>query len=249
MIFGREQGCLAAKRLLSVGVAAVLIAGAIEFRHRIPLLHALQLRVFGKATIEKRVAEHGPAARARLGPAFVSAAVSYPTERFVIAVFKAERELHLCARDEGGVPRFVKSYPVLGASGTQGPKLREGDGQVPEGRYRIEALNPNSRFHLSLRIDYPNRFDRARAAEESRSNLGGNIFIHGGMASVGCLAIGDEAVEELFVLAADAGIDNSRVLLCPCNLRRAAQLPQSAPPWVAALYAELERELRGLPTP
>ena len=55
-------------------------------------------------------------------------------------------------------------YPVLGASGVLGPKLKEGDRQVPEGVYRVPELNPNSDFHLSLRLDYPNEFDRAQGA-------------------------------------------------------------------------------------
>jgi hypothetical protein len=56
----------------------------------------------------------------------------------------------------------LKTYPILAGSGTLGPKLVEGDGQVPEGLYRVESLNPNSSFHLALRVNYPNEFDRAK---------------------------------------------------------------------------------------
>src|SRR5690606_4961 len=101
-----------------------------------------------------------------------------------------------------GVLRFVRALPVLAASGRVGPKLQYGDYQVPEGFYRIEALNPNSRFHLALRVNYPNAFDRAEAAREGRTHLGGDIMIHGSNASVGCLAMGDVVSEDLFVLAA-----------------------------------------------
>src|SRR5204863_8498878 len=63
---------------------------------------------------------------------------------------------------------------------------------ISEGIYPIESLNPNSRFHLSLRIGYPNAFDRAQAAKEKRTNLGGDIMIHGNSVSIGCLAMGED---------------------------------------------------------
>ena len=92
---------------------------------------------------------------------------------------------------------FVLADPILAASGVSGPK-REGDKQVPEGFYRIELLNPNSRYHLSLRVNYPNADDLERARQDGRalSTLGGDIMIHGGSASIGCLALGDPAVGE-----------------------------------------------------
>jgi murein L,D-transpeptidase YafK len=137
----------------------------------------------------------------------------------VLAGFKREKVVHLYAAGETEAPRFVHAYPVLAASGQLGPKLAEGDRQVPEGIYRIESLNPNSRFHLSLRLDYPNQFDRARAQEEGRQELGGDIMIDGAASSIGCLAIGDPAIEELFVLVADVGRENVSVILSPVDLR------------------------------
>lgn len=91
---------------------------------------------------------------------------------------------------------------MLAASGGPGPKLREGDLQVPEGVYRLTAFNPNSSYHLSLRVDYPNAEDRAAedravARSDRRTSLGGDIFIHGKAVSIGCLAIGDPGIEEL----------------------------------------------------
>jgi hypothetical protein len=141
--------------------------------------------------------------------------------------------------------RHVRDYPVLAASGRPGPKLREGDCQVPEGLYRVERLNPQSRYHLSLRLDYPNAFDREQAAREGRTSLGGDIYIHGGAVSIGCLAMGDEAVEELFVLAARTGLPNIRVILAPADLRAApgaAALPRE-PAWIGPLYAAITKAL------
>jgi hypothetical protein len=145
--------------------------------------------------------------------------------------------------------RHVKSWRVLGASGDVGPKLREGDRQVPEGVYAIESLNPMSRFHLALRVAYPNDFDRARGAEDGRTELGSDIMVHGSDVSVGCLAMGDEGAEELFVVAALVGVENVSILISPCDLRVEpdAKPPADTPPWTAALWAEIGASLRLLP--
>src|SRR6185312_1007254 len=157
------------------------------------------------ATIAERLTQYGPAARARLHPYFQKQNLEYPPSQIAFIGLKEEKILEVYARSGTNEFKRIHSYPILAASGRVGPKLREGDRQVPEGIYGIESLNPNSRFHLSLRVDYPNAFDREQAARESRTNLGGDIMIHGSAVSVGCLAMGDEAAEDLFVLAADTG--------------------------------------------
>jgi len=200
-------------------------------------------------TIEDRVAQYGPAARARLAPYFAAARVPYPPARFVLVGFKYEGELHLLAAAEGGDLALIRTYPILGASGVLGPKLRQGDLQVPEGIYGIEYLNPNSVAHLSLRIGYPNAYDVARAEEDGRYALGGDIMIHGGWVSVGCLAMGDGAAEDLFVLAADAGFDDAVVVLSPVDFRRRRLPPdyRAPTPWVGDLYATVRAALAHLP--
>jgi murein L,D-transpeptidase YafK len=157
----------------------------------------------------------------RLRPDFARAGVAYPPERLVMVAFKAEKRLELYGPDAAGRLQRVHSYPILAASGGPGLKLREGDEQVPEGFYRIELLNPNSRYHLSLRVNYPNDEDIARARAENRdlSTLGGDIMIHGGAASIGCLAMGDPAAEDLFVLVQRTGLDNVSLLITPEDLR------------------------------
>ncbi len=200
-------------------------------------------------TVEERIALFGPAARVRMQPYFAAAGVAYPPTRVVLVGLKAERRLELYAAGPDGALRFLRSYPVLAASGVLGPKLREGDQQVPEGLYRIDSLNPNSQFHLSLRIGYPNADDRRRAAEDGRSDLGGAIMIHGSSVSVGCLALGDPASEELFVLAAEVGLPNIRVILSPIDFRRSQLSPGYTPalPWVPVLYDEIRAALSALP--
>jgi murein L,D-transpeptidase YafK len=195
--------------------------------------------------------QYGPSARARLLPFFTAAGVPYPPARFLLLGLKHERELQLYAAGPAQDLAFVRSFAILGISGDLGPKLREGDRQVPEGVYRIVYLNPNSIAHLSLALSYPNDFDRVHAEEDGREAaiLGGDIMIHGGSGSIGCLAIGDQAAEDLFVLAADTDWQQAVIVVSPVDFRRTS-LPMDyrpAEPWVTRLYAWLRTALATLP--
>jgi len=186
----------------------------------------------------------GKAVDARLQPLFARARVPYPPTHVHLLAFKQERKIELWAQAGGG-PVFIRSYPVLLASGKTGPKLAKGDWQVPEGIYAVTSLNPASNHYLSLKLDYPNAFDRQKAAEENRTNLGGDIFIHGKGLSRGCLAVGDAAIEELFVLAARVGAPNLRVIITPNDLRQ-KQPPADTkyrPVWLSELYTVIRAEL------
>ena len=200
-------------------------------------------------TVEERVAEFGGAVRERVEPQFRAAGVPYPPNRLTLIGLKQERRLEVYAAGPDDQFKLVCSYPILAASGVVGPKLREGDRQVPEGLYRVRELNPNSLFHLSLWLDYPNEFDLARAAEEGRTEPGSEIMIHGDTRSRGCLAIGDPAAEDLFVLAALTGIEKISVILAPLDFRSGAspELPDGAPPWTPGLYETIKRELAKYP--
>lgn len=201
--------------------------------------------VSGRKTVEQRTAEFGAMADARLEPAFRRQGVAYPPGRLTLVALKSERVIELYASPASGSCRLIKTYPILAASGTIGPKLREGDSQVPEGVYRIDSLNPNSQFHLSLRLNYPNELDRHQARAENRTNLGGDIMIHGGAASIGCLAMGDEAAEDLFVLVARTGLPNVTVVIAPVDFR-VRELPSGAAltAWTEQLYAQIRTALR-----
>jgi len=208
----------------------------------------VRTRIMGRnKTIADRLAEYGEAVKERLGPDFARAGVAYPPSELVLAVFKDEKVLHLYAAGPGGALKHVRRYSVLAASGVLGPKLREGDDQVPEGLYRVESLNPNSLFHLSLRVGYPNEFDRAQARKDGRTKLGGDIMIHGNAVSIGCVAIGDEGAEDLFVLAARTGIERVRVILSPVDFRRAPAPTKGLPPWTPELYKTVAAEVAKLP--
>jgi hypothetical protein len=196
-------------------------------------------------SVDERMAQYGASVQERLAPLFAAAGVAYPPCKVTLIGLKAERELEVYAAGTNGEYHFILSYPILAASGDLGPKLREGDLQVPEGLYRIESLNPNSRFHLSLRINYPNEADRAQARKDGRRKLGGDIMIHGNAVSIGCLAMGDAAAEELFVLVARTGLRNTQVILSPVDfrVRRVPASKAGVPLWVDGLYGSIKNEL------
>ncbi len=202
-------------------------------------------------TIEDRLTQYGELVRHRLDPYFRVAGVTYPPRRLGLVGIKNDRTLEVYASGADDQFHFIRTYPVLAASGHLGPKLREGDLQVPEGIYRIRELNPNSRFHLSLWVDYPNAFDRAQATAEHRADLGGEIMIHGNAVSTGCFAMGDEAAEDLFVLAALTGIENVSVILAPIDFRTSTNsvLPNESSAWITQLYEQIRQELRRYPMP
>src|SRR5262245_26020749 len=133
---------------------------------------------------------------------FSEKGVPFPPGGVFLRLFKREQQLELWAGPGGRAPlTLVRVYPVCATSGELGPKRRQGDGQVPEGFYRIDHWNPESQFHLSLRVDYPNRADRLR---ETHGRPGGDIYVHGSCVTIGCVPIGDDAIKELYVVAVEA---------------------------------------------
>lgn len=198
-------------------------------------------------TVEDVLQAYGPYATLKLAPYFAKANVSYPPREVVFIALKQERKLELWARDNGEF-RLIRNYDIQAASGVSGPKLRQGDRQVPEGVYRIVDLNPNSNYHLSMKINYPNEFDLFYAWQEGRSNPGSDIFIHGKADSIGCLAMGDEAIEELFVLTAQVGVDNVKVVIAPHDPRAFSleSVSEELPEWSHELYSIIFREIKAL---
>lgn len=201
----------------------------------------------GKRTTEDVLERYADIADERMKPHFVKAGVPFPPERISLLAFKEERVLELWAWHKNKWVH-VLDWPVKGASGRSGPKLKQGDKQVPEGYYRVTLLNPNSNFHLSMKLDYPNAFDRQKAAADGRSNLGGDIFIHGTSSSVGCLALGNEPIQELYTLAARIGIKNIETIIAPYDLRHHKPVKNANDPaWVDELYADLGKRLAAYP--
>jgi murein L,D-transpeptidase YafK len=237
------------KRIHALVILLAVVVCLYPFRAKVrsAAVSIIQI-VRAKKSVVERVAEFGDAVHGRLEARFKELGVSYPPRKIILVGLKQEKLLEVWVAGEGGQYEYLGSYPILGASGNLGPKLAEGDGQVPEGIYRIESLNPNSLYHLALRVDYPNRFDTMKGAVDGRTDLGSDIMIHGKSASIGCLAMGDQAAEDLFVMAADSGIETIQVILSPVDFR-IRDLPATmakVPPWTPELYADIRNELMKL---
>jgi murein L,D-transpeptidase YafK len=125
--------------------------------------------------------------------------VAYPPHAILLRAFKKEAVLELWATDGEEKPYvLVHEYSICTSSGVLGPKRRFGDEQVPEGFYELDWFNPQSNFYLSLHISYPNAADRILG---SHQNPGGDIFLHGDCASIGCIPIADDGIKEVYWLA------------------------------------------------
>ena len=150
----------------------------------------------------------------------------------LVRVFKEEAELEVWKQDTTGRFQILKTYPICRWSGDLGPKLREGDRQTPEGFYRVtpELINPHSSYHLAMNIGYPNSFDKANNRD------GSLIMIHGDCWSVGCHAMTDEQISEIYSLARESflgGRPSFQVQaypfrLTPANLARHRNNPNLA---------------------
>jgi len=176
---------------------------------------------------------------------FKAANVTYPPKELAFLTFKKEKIVELWAKDQRDGWSFIHQYPLTASSGQLGPKLRENDKQIPEGIYRLTMFNPYSAMHLSMQINYPNQFDRLHAFKDGRTHLGGDIFLHGKNLSVGCLAIGDHAIDQLFMLVRRVGLANTKVIIAPNDLRTAKPATNSLmqPKWVKELYRDISMEL------
>lgn len=149
---------------------------------------------------------------------FRSNGIAYPPKEILLIAYKHERVLELWARSDTHAFSIIKRYPFTAFSGTLGPKRKEGDLQIPEGLYYIDHFNPFSAFHLSMKINYPNASDRILGG---RGRLGGEIRIHGSSVTIGCIPIGDESIEELYIICVDtrsAGQNRIPVYIFPARM-------------------------------
>lgn len=126
---------------------------------------------------------------------FETKRVAWPPADVFIRAFKSQNQLELWARSDHDAPYSkIKTYQICAMSGSLGPKRKQGDRQVPEGFYFIEEFNPHSDYHLSLKISYPNYSDEHFCDKKT----GGQIYIHGGCLTVGCLPMTDKGIAELY---------------------------------------------------
>jgi murein L,D-transpeptidase YafK len=167
--------------LVATALSALALAGCNEEgamprngRHYVPISFATQ-----EAMREKNMKTHAP---------------------ILIRAFKQESELEVWKQDSSGKMALLKTFPMCRWSGQLGPKVREGDRQVPEGFYNVTqgAMNPNSSFYLSFNVGYPNNFDR------QLGRTGAHIMVHGDCSSMGCFAMTDGQVADIYALSREA---------------------------------------------
>jgi murein L,D-transpeptidase YafK len=165
--------------------------------------------------------------------------ISYPAAEVFFRVFKRERVLEVWVRTPEG-PRFrlLKEYRICALTGDAGPKRRQGDEQTPEGFYEIDLFNPNSQYLLSLHVSYPNASDRILGAG---GPLGGDIYVHGGCKTLGCIAVEDDQIKEIYWLAVEARAVGQRTI--PIHIFP-ARLDHEEMDRLAAIFARDRRLLQ-----
>ncbi|WP_412754678.1 L,D-transpeptidase family protein [Legionella donaldsonii] len=199
--------------------------------------------------VDNAVRKYGLRTEPELLRLFAKSNVEYPPKDIALLAFKKERRMELWAKDSNTTWRYIHTYPLTAFSGRLGPKLKERDGQIPEGIYRLITFNPFSSMHLSMMIDYPNYFDRLQASKDGRRRLGNNIFLHGKSLSVGCLAVGDRAIDQLFLLVRRVGLSHVKLIIAPNDLRIAKPATSNfaQPRWLPELYKQINSALSQFP--
>jgi murein L,D-transpeptidase YafK len=146
-----------------------------------------------------------------------------------IRIFKEESQLEVWLEKDARY-QLLHTYAICKWSGKLGPKLAEGDRQSPEGFYEVSPnqLNPNSRHHLSFNIGFPNAYDR------SHGRTGSYLMVHGGCSSIGCYAVTDTYVDEIYSLvktALDEGQKAVPVHIFPFRMSRKRLAKEQGNQW------------------
>jgi len=176
----------------------------LEPKKRLSESHAVQLqdritnileKVIKPSPTETSLAENIEAIEGKVG------------DPIFIRIFKEEAELEIWMSVKGEY-YLIQTYPICAFSGELGPKQKEGDRQSPEGFYYVtkSRLNPNSRFHLSFNLGYPNRYDRAHG------RTGSFLMVHGNCVSIGCYAMTDSKIEEIYELVEQALTQGQKIV-------------------------------------
>jgi len=169
--FGRKFG-----KLAMAGAVALTVAGCNQFagipKHMRPLSSSAKMLIEKKGMTDK--------------------------SPILVRIFKQESQLEIWKQQkQTGKFALLKTYDICKWSGDVGPKFREGDRQAPEGFYTIRPaqMNPNSAYHLSFNLGYPNSYDRAHG------RTGAHLMVHGACSSRGCYSMDDEQIQEIYTLA------------------------------------------------
>ncbi|MBU2581342.1 MAG: murein L,D-transpeptidase [Alphaproteobacteria bacterium] len=224
----RASGFLASVALLAI--AAAMIAGAALLESKLETLLGKRIGGFIASDDSRRVAIKrlwhstywafgwtlpGTPDLASLDDRLKTAGLELGAPIFM-RIFKREFELEIWLKKDTRFVRFA-SYPICLYSGRLGPKLKQGDHQSPEGIYTVtrSQLNPNSRWHRSFNLGFPNLYDR------SHGRTGSFLMVHGGCSSIGCYAMTNQVVDEIWKLvtaALDGGQSRFQVQALPFRL-------------------------------
>ncbi|OYW75063.1 MAG: hypothetical protein B7Z37_15080 [Verrucomicrobia bacterium 12-59-8] len=176
-----------------------------------------------RARLLPKLPEQLAATQCRLGlPAF-------------IRIFKESHEFELWLQRDTSKWTLFRTYPIACFSGTLGPKTREGDMQAPEGFYSVtpKQLNPASRYHLAFNIGYPNAYDLVQ------QRTGSLIMVHGDMCSIGCFAMTDPVIEEIYLIVEAALKQTGSMPVHIFPFRMTAERMKSADPVNQAFWKGL----------
>ena len=149
-----------------------------------------------------------------------------------VRIFKQSYELEIWVENDQAQFSLFKTYDICNFSGELGPKLKEGDQQSPEGFYFVPPgrMNPWSQYHLSFNLGYPNRYER------HHGRTGSALMVHGNCVSIGCYAMTDDGIEEIYSLA-EAALNNGqpffRVHAFPFRMDNGQLAQHRDSPWYA----------------
>ncbi|CAM2010785.1 L,D-transpeptidase family protein [Acanthopleuribacter pedis] len=147
----------------------------------------------------------------RIVALFHEKALNPQAGRLYLRAFKQDQVIEIWMAPDAQAPfQLLAAVPVCALSGRLGPKRKQGDLQIPEGRYFIDRFNPASSYHLSLGINYPNRCDRILGDPVDPGDL---IFIHGRCVTIGCLPIQDQPIEFLYSLCVAARVNGQKKIM------------------------------------
>lgn len=198
-----------------------------------------------KQSVESIAEKYSSKVEISLKDAFEKINVDSTDFEMGILAFKKEQILEVYIRKNKTENwKLLKKYPFTAFSGKMGPKLKNGDKQIPEGIYQMEYLNPNSKYHLSIKVSYPNAFDKEKAKLDGRTDLGGDIMIHGKSVTIGCIPVGDKNIEEIFLLATKTKNKHFPIIIAPHDFRTDKTFPEiEAISWENELYTKISNEL------
>jgi murein L,D-transpeptidase YafK len=156
-----------------------------------------------------RVAESWKKYNDTLAKEFRKKNIAYPPKDIYLRAFKSQNEMELWANNGDGTEyKLIKTYHVCAISGSLGPKRIQGDRQVPEGYYFIDDFNNASDFYLSLQLNYPNYSDQLLGSQKT----GGDIYIHGGCVTIGCLPMTNPGIQEIYTVCLNARLNGQEFI-------------------------------------